>query len=93
MSRYALSSAGDLIVSWQTHSADRALVLTRISANAGESGAALAAGLTALSGQLWRTYTHPASAVPDEGDNSEHWRREQERSLVHHPSGNRHRRV
>lgn len=84
MSRYALTTAGELIVSWRTGSADHAVVITRAvpTETATESAIALAAALTTLSAQLWRTYTHPASAVPDDGDNSEHWRRTQHRASL-----------
>jgi hypothetical protein len=82
MSRYALTSTGELIVCWPTSAADGAVVLTHLPDRADERAATLAAALTGLSAQLWRTYTHPASAVPDDGDNSEHWRREQAHASV-----------
>lgn len=44
-----------------------------------DTGLALVEALSALSGQLWRNYTHPASAADSMTENSEGWRREQER--------------
>lgn len=69
-------------MSWPTSTADRALVLTKMPESDSEAAAALAAALTTLSAKLWRTYTHPASSVPDASENLEQWRREQQRSSV-----------
>jgi hypothetical protein len=41
---------------------------------------ALAGALSRLAAAAWRTYTHPASGASNHGENSEHWRREQERA-------------
>jgi hypothetical protein len=44
-----------------------------------DTGLALVEALSALSEQVWRSYTHPASAAESWAENSEGWRREQER--------------
>lgn len=82
MSRYALSASGDLIVSWPTASADPAVILAPPPGLPVDALARLAATLTILSEQLWRTYTHPASAVPEDGPNSEHARRQRHHTKI-----------
>lgn len=45
-----------------------------------EKGRQLADALTSLAAAAWHSYTHPASGANEHGDNSEGWRREQERA-------------
>ena len=45
-----------------------------------EQAGTLVGGLTLLATAAWRTYTHPVSAAREHGENSEGWRRGQERA-------------
>lgn len=47
-----------------------------------EHALGLADALTSLSGALWRTYTHPASAADSLDVNTEGWRRQGERDAI-----------
>ena len=81
LSRYAITADGGLVVTWPTAAADEAAVLTTLPA--GPQSGQLALALTDLSEQLWRCYTHPATAAPDDDDlNSEQSRRRADRAAI-----------
>ncbi|NUP48486.1 MAG: hypothetical protein HOW97_14435 [Catenulispora sp.] len=82
MTRYAIEEQRRAVVAvWATGDGDTAAVVTTLPPSAPiDAGYVLVAALTGLSGALWRTYTHPASAAGDDlEDNSEGWRRQSER--------------
>jgi hypothetical protein len=86
MSRYATTADGGLIVTWLTAAADQAAMLTVLPA--GPRTEQLALALTDLSEQLWRCYTHPATAAPDDDDlNSEQSRRRADRAAIEQVPG------
>lgn len=69
-----------LVTSWSTGAGLRSKILARLPAVASTEDALLvASSLTALSANLWRCYTHPASASSSLKPNSEGWRRQGER--------------
>jgi hypothetical protein len=69
-----------LMVFWKTGAAHTASTVTELSSKvAGEQAQRLAHALTRFCSHAWRTYTHPASASEDQGENSEGWRRERHR--------------
>ncbi|WP_344597725.1 hypothetical protein [Actinomadura vinacea] len=69
-----------LMVFWKTGTAHAASTVTELSSKIpGEHARRLAQALTRFCVQAWRTYTHPASAAEDQGENSEGWRRERHR--------------
>lgn len=69
-----------LLVFWNTGRGHVAFTVEKLSSKVSSDQAHhVAHALTLFSAQAWRTYTHPASAVEDQGENSEGWRREQHR--------------
>ncbi|NJC83123.1 hypothetical protein HC030_11210 [Planosporangium mesophilum] len=69
-----------MAASWSTGYGDVSTTVAALPvASTSQQRLVLAAALTALSGQLWRCYTHPASASPTLEINSDGWRRQQQR--------------
>jgi hypothetical protein len=69
-----------LIVFWETGAAHTASTVTELSSKvSGDQAQRLAHALTRFCAHAWRTYTHPASASEDQGENGEGWRRERHR--------------
>ncbi len=81
MSRYAVDSErGATVVSWSTGAGDVAVTVAGLSSSV-EDGQALdlAYAATRLSRELWRCYTHPASASASLEPNTEGWYRQASR--------------
>lgn len=82
MTRYAIDETrGTLIASWATGDGDTAVIVAELpAASPKDARFALARTLADLSQALWRTYTHPASALGDAlDDDGEDQRRQGER--------------
>jgi hypothetical protein len=82
MTRYAVDeSRGELLTTWETGRGAVAIRVAPLAASVEpHQRLALAAELSGLSEQLWRCYTHPASAAGSLEVNTEGWRREQTRN-------------
>jgi len=81
MSRYAVDRERvAIVVSWSTGAGDVAVTVAGLSSSV-EDGQALdlAYAATRLSRELWRCYTHPASASASLEPNTEGWRRQASR--------------
>lgn len=69
-----------LVVFWNTGLGNAAFTVAALSEGVtGDQAQQLVHALTLLSKQAWRTYTHPASAAGDQGENGEGWRRDHDR--------------
>ncbi|MFD0857115.1 hypothetical protein ACFQ07_33220, partial [Actinomadura adrarensis] len=69
-----------LMVFCETGAAHTASTITEMSSKVpSDQAQRLAHALTRFCIHAWRTYTHPASASEDQGENSEGWRRERHR--------------
>lgn len=81
MTRYAIDEERTALVAvWATGGGDLASTVAHLPVGcAPQDGLPVAFTLSALAEALWRTYTHPASAADSMQDNSEGWRRQQER--------------
>jgi hypothetical protein len=81
VTRYAIDEErGALVAVWATGTGDLAATIAEMPDDcAAERAQSIAFTLTGLSEAVWRTYTHPASAAGSLEDNSEGWRRQQER--------------
>lgn len=78
MTRYAVDEErGSLIASWSTGTGDVAITIAELPPSAaGDEALHLASAASRLSEQLWRCYTHPASAADSLEPNTEGWRRQ-----------------
>lgn len=84
MTRYAIDEErGALVAVWASGAGDLAATIAMLPEDcAAEQARSIAFTLTDLSEAVWRTYTHPASAAGGVEENSEGWRRQQERDAV-----------
>lgn len=82
MTRYAIDEErGALVAAWATGAGDIASSVAPLPEGCTtEDALAVARTLSGLSDAAWRTYTHPASAAESLEENSEGWRRQQERA-------------
>ncbi|MFG2045528.1 hypothetical protein [Dactylosporangium sp. NPDC048998] len=82
MTRYAIhDDRHELIACWPAGYGEKAVTVTTLPAHTSPfQRLVLAEAMTRLSSELWRCYTHPASAMADTTPNSEGWRREQTRA-------------
>jgi hypothetical protein len=78
MTRYAVDEErGSLMAFWSAGTGDVAVTIGELPPSAaGEEALHLASAASRLSEQLWRCYTHPASAAGSLEPNTEGWRRQ-----------------